>query len=118
MVRQQVAYSKELEDMMARGLATKSQRQVAREAQVSQGTIGNMTMGRVPSREVVAAVAPAIDVSIPAMLEACGYEVQPLPDAIISAAKQSEPDLTEAEIAQLWDLAEKIAEEHENINSR
>ena len=69
-----VRYKTELADLMLRATATRSQRQAAKDANVSPATIGNMVLGRVPSAEICERVAIALSVPVPDMLIAAGYE--------------------------------------------
>jgi uncharacterized membrane protein YebE (DUF533 family) len=69
-----MAYKEELAELMRQATKTKSQRAIAKDANVSQGTIGNMVMGKVSSREICMRVATAANISISKMLVAAGYE--------------------------------------------
>ncbi|MEN6370381.1 MAG: helix-turn-helix transcriptional regulator [Armatimonadota bacterium] len=80
-----MSYSEALASLMREVTTKKSQRQLAKESDVSQGTIGNMVMGRIPSRDVALRVAKAADIDEIAMLLACNYDEPDNPvDAIES----------------------------------
>ncbi len=66
-------YSEELASLMREAIKNKSQRQIAKEAGVSQTTIGNMVLGMIPSEDICSQVAPAIDKDENEVLAICGY---------------------------------------------
>jgi transcriptional regulator with XRE-family HTH domain len=79
MRQQAIAYREELAELMREITATRSYRQLAKDAELSPSTIGNMVLGRVPSREVCLKVAHAANIPSSKMLEAAGYD---MPDAL------------------------------------
>jgi transcriptional regulator with XRE-family HTH domain len=106
-------YSEELAEIMRQATASRSQRQVAKEAQVSQGTIGNMLMGMVPSRDVITRVAQAIGVPVTSMLKAAGYEIVDTPTAVELALRATE-DIPEQGKRQVLDFVECVKAHYEN----
>ena len=107
-------YSEELAQLMIEATKKKSQRLIAKEAQVSQTTIGNMVMGRIPSRDICTRVAPASDIDIHTMMIACGYE-QKLPidpvERMQVFLKQNFPDLKQEDIDIIEDVIRRREKE-------
>lgn len=111
-MRRQVNYSNALADLMLNATQKKSQRQIARDAEVSQGTVGNMVLGRVPSREVCLAVAEASGIDPIVMLSAAGYEVDQDPLQTIRLALRGTRALSNASKQEILEFTrERIAED-------
>lgn len=79
MRRQPVSYSEQLAQVMRELTSKKSYRQIAKDAEISPSTIGNMVLGRIPSEEICIKVANAANSDPDILLLACGYEPQPPP---------------------------------------
>lgn len=107
MRRQPVSYSEELAQLMRELTQKKSYRQIARDAETSPSTIGNMVLGRIPSEDVCIRVAKAADTEPDTLLLACGYEPIKLTDLadqtvsklrMFAGSKRPTPEeITEAE---------------------
>ncbi len=70
-------YSEKLATIMREATKNRSQRSVAKEAGVSQATIGNMVLGLIVSRDICSRVAAAIDIPEDELLVAAGHWQEP-----------------------------------------
>ena len=108
-------FREDLSAIMRKATEKKSQRQIAKDAEVSQTTIGNMVLGMVPSRSICTKVAKAIGVTEYDMLIACGYEQPTDPvDRLEVQLKQSWPDLTDEDI----EIIKRVVQERLNLESK
>jgi len=68
-----MAVREELAALMRDATKNRSQRRIARDADVSQTTIGNMLLGRVPGQDICRRVAAAAGIDEETMLRAAGH---------------------------------------------
>jgi transcriptional regulator with XRE-family HTH domain len=110
-MRHQVDYTEALAQLMREATTSRSQRQLARGAGVSQGTIGNMVLGRVPSRDVCLRVAQAAGIPATRLLQAAGYDTDADPVAAVEWGLRC-TNIPDEGKEQIKRFVEKIAEKY------
>lgn len=84
-------------------------------ADVSQATIGNMLMGRVPSKSIAEKVARAAGIDVQTMLVACGYEQSvDTVERLEVMLRKSWPDLEQSDLDIIKGIVSKYIQEEEN----